>query len=101
MPDHTHLLLQGERLTSDLLRFVHRWKQKSGFLVRRAYGRPLWQEGFYDHVLRDEEDSFRIAAYIVANPVRAGFVRSITEYPYSGSSIYSLQTLASVWESRD
>jgi REP element-mobilizing transposase RayT len=101
MPDHAHLLLLGERLTSDLLRFVHRWKQKVGFLVRRACGRALWQDGFYDHVLRDEEDSFRIAAYIVANPVRAGLANSITEYPYSGSCVYSLQALASVWERRD
>ena len=36
----------------------------------------------------------RLPPNIVANPVRAGLVKSVTDYPYSGSSLYSLQELA-------
>jgi hypothetical protein len=61
----------------------------------RTLRRPH-QDGFYDHVLRREEDSLAIAAYIVANPVRAGLVKSVTEYSYSGSSLYSLHELAGI-----
>jgi REP element-mobilizing transposase RayT len=44
-------------------------------------GIPRWQEGFHDHALRREEDLRDIARYIVLNPVRAGLVRNIREYP--------------------
>jgi tRNA U34 5-methylaminomethyl-2-thiouridine-forming methyltransferase MnmC len=69
--------------------------------VRAAIDADLWQDGFYDHVLRREEDSPAIAAYIVANPVRAGLVKSVTEYSYSGSSLYSLYKLAEISPRRD
>lgn len=32
--------------------------------------RPLWQERYYDHVVRNEEELNRISDYIVANPSR-------------------------------
>ena len=69
--------------------------------MRAAIDADLWQDGFYDHVLRREEDSLAIAAYIVANPVRAGLVKSVTEYPYSGSALYSLHELAEISRRRD
>jgi putative transposase len=96
MPDHVHLLAEAQAHTSDLLRFARTWKQRSAVCVRAAMDADLWQDGFYDHVLRREEDSLAIAAYIVANPVRAGLVKSVTEYSYSGSSLYSLHELAEI-----
>jgi hypothetical protein len=42
----------------------------------------LWQKSFYDHGLRSEEDLKGIARYIVANPLRAGLVEHIGEYPH-------------------
>jgi REP element-mobilizing transposase RayT len=30
----------------------------------------LWQRGFYDHVVRDEQDLRRIREYIATNPIR-------------------------------
>ena len=41
----------------------------------------LWQEGFHDHALRKEEDLVKLARYIVANPLRAGIVSKIADYP--------------------
>jgi REP element-mobilizing transposase RayT len=41
----------------------------------------LWQEGYHDHALRQEEDIKQIARYIVANPLRAGLVQSVADYP--------------------
>jgi len=62
MPDHVHVLAEGQAPTSDLLRFVRAWKQRAAVRVRSAKGVELWQEGFYDHVLRHEEDSLAVAA---------------------------------------
>jgi putative transposase len=41
----------------------------------------LWQDGFHDHAIRREEDLRAIARYVVFNPVRAGLVRSLRDYP--------------------
>jgi putative transposase len=101
MPDHVHVLAEGQARTSDLLRFARTWKQRCAVRVRAAIDVDLWQDGFYDHVLRGEEDSLAVAAYIVANPVRAGLVKSVTEYAYSGSSLYSLHELAEISVRRD
>jgi REP element-mobilizing transposase RayT len=42
----------------------------------------VWQRGFYDRAVRKEDDLVDMARYIVANPLRAGLVRSIKCYPH-------------------
>jgi putative transposase len=52
--------------------------------INRLSGFPqtkLWQRGFHDHAIRKDEDIKRIARYIVANPLRAGLVEKIEDYP--------------------
>ncbi len=82
MPDHWHGLLElGEE---SLGRAVGRAKAAAS-RAWRATGRdqtPLWAQGFHDHALRREEDALAIARYIVANPVRAGIVKRVGDYPY-------------------
>lgn len=41
----------------------------------------IWQKGFHDRALRREEDVRSVARYMVMNPVRAGIVKRIWEYP--------------------
>ena len=60
-------------------------KQCSGFHFRRRFGITLWQRYFYEHVGRDDETTEVIAVYVVENPLRAGLVRRIEEYPFIGS----------------
>jgi putative transposase len=57
MPDHVHLLAEGQSNESDLRAFVKHVKQSSGFDYRRQRAERLWQPSFYDHVLRDHEAS--------------------------------------------
>jgi len=42
----------------------------------------VWQPGFHDHALRKEEDVRAVARYVVANPLRAGLVQRIGDYPH-------------------
>jgi putative transposase len=84
MPDHVHLLVEGESDTADLQRFVKRWKQTTGFEYAKEHGCRLWQVGFFDHVLRCDEDTERQALYILGNPIRAGLTKAIGEYPFAG-----------------
>ena len=82
MPDHIHVLL--ELRDTPLQRVLNRLKSRSAVTLNREIGRGgrFWALGYYDHALRAEEDSQDIARYIVANPLRAGLVRRIGDYPY-------------------
>jgi hypothetical protein len=43
---------------------------------------PVWQSGFHDRALRHDEDLLDAARYIVANPLRAGLVKSLRMYSH-------------------
>ena len=85
MPDHVHLLVTGESEASDGKDFIKRAKQYSGFYYAKTYRTKLWQRYSYEHVLRDAEKSVDAARYILGNPLHAGFVTRVEDYPYSGS----------------
>ena len=85
MPDHAHLLVEGLTERSDFRRFAKMVKQRAGAAYALTSDTPLWQKGYYEHVLREEEDAKEIARYMIANPVRAGIAESPDQYPYSGS----------------
>ena len=83
MPDHAHWLLQpGERET--LAQVVSRMRARSGQAVNRLRGekRPVWASSWDDRVLHDGEDPRAMARFIVANPLRAGLVRALADYPF-------------------
>ena len=93
MPDHAHLLVEGLADTSDLREFAKLAKQRSGAQYGIQIGGRLWQEGYYDHVLRDDEDARQVARYILENPVRAGLVSTLFQYPHLGSDVWTLNEL--------
>lgn len=77
MPDHVHWLMQlGERaFLSDVVAAVKG-------VTAHALGGRIWQSGFHDHALRQEEDLPALARYIVANPLRAGLVARVGDYSH-------------------
>ncbi len=82
MPDHLHwLLIVNETELSEVVRI---FKGKSSFYLKKSFQHngAFWQRGFYDHALRKEEGLRAAARYIVANPLRAGLVETIGDYPY-------------------
>jgi REP-associated tyrosine transposase len=93
MPDHVHVLATGTSDDSDLRQFVSRWKQQTGHAYKRQRKARLWQEGFYDHVLRAEEDRAAVIRYLLENPLRAGLVQNLHDYPYWGSGLCSREEL--------
>jgi putative transposase len=93
MPDHVHALLEATSPSADFLKFVAMFKQRSGFEYKQRTGSRLWQDSFHDHVLRDDEASLAVAAYIVGNPIAAGLCADIRTYPFVGSARYSIEEL--------
>jgi len=91
MEDHLHALVAGSVEQANAKEFAAVFRQKAGFHFRRQRGERLWQEGFFDKVLRERDATFDVVSYILANPVRAGLCADPASYPYSGSSRYSLE----------
>ncbi|NBA95906.1 transposase [Pseudomonas sp. R5(2019)] len=81
MPDHFHWLI--ELRAGELSDVVRRTKARTTHSVNAAMGRSgrLWQAGFHDRAVRREEDVKRLARYVIANPVRAGLVERVGDYP--------------------
>ncbi|AMO77890.1 transposase [Pseudomonas sp. R3.Fl] len=83
MPDHAHWLLQigsGASLNS----LVNRLKSCSARHVNQCLGRSgtLWARAYHDRALRRDEDLRAAARYVVANPLRAGLVAKVGDYPF-------------------
>ena len=96
MPDHVHVLIEGERSNSDFIKWLNLWRQLSGFYWRQRTANYLWGEGYWDYTLRTEDSVRGLASYIAWNPVRAGLVTSPAEYPWIGSERFTVEELASV-----
>jgi putative transposase len=82
MPDHAHWLLQlgGDALPA----LVNRLKCASARHVNRVCGTtgPVWARAYHDHAVRRDEDVRVLATYIIANPLRAGLVERVADYPF-------------------
>jgi putative transposase len=78
MPDHVHWLfeLKGETLG----RVVARVKSRVSRNI--ASVEEIWQRGYFDHALRQDEAIETVSAYIVNNPIRARIVAEIEQYSH-------------------
>lgn len=81
MPDHLHWLVQLE--TRELHVLMRRVKGGSArrLNARLGWSGRFWQDGFHDRAIRREEDVRAVARYVAANPLRAGLVSRIGDYP--------------------
>lgn len=81
MPDHLHWLFELKNNT--LTCIMARTKSRITLALNRSLERDgsLWQHGFHDRAIRRDEDLPAVARYIVANPLRAGLVDKIGDYP--------------------
>jgi REP element-mobilizing transposase RayT len=83
MLEHLHWLFQS---TSDknLSKVIQILKGRSSRAINQyeKSGGFSWQRGFYDHAIRTEENLLAVSRYIVANPLRAGLVEHVGNYPF-------------------
>ena|SRR5579884_395867 len=87
MPNHLHLLLTpaGNVSLEKALQYI-----KGGASHRihaeRSHKMAIWQPGFHDWTIRDEEDFRAKVSYIHLNPVRAHLADRAEQWPYSSAS---------------
>ncbi|MCQ2999652.1 transposase [Pseudomonas syringae] len=81
MPDHFHWLVELNK--GSLGALLKQVKARSAIQINKALDRegPIWQRGFHDRAVRREDDVRQLARYIVANPLRAGLVKRVGDYP--------------------
>ncbi|WP_295436555.1 transposase [uncultured Thiodictyon sp.] len=82
MPTHLHWLvvLTADRGLDEVMQSL---KGAAARRINQRLGRTgvLWQDGYFDHALRRDEDLRAVARYIVGNPLRAGLVQHLGDYP--------------------
>ena len=85
MPDHLHFVTEGMTDASNLVKFVHTFKQITAYEYRQTHKCHLWQTRFYDHIVRSADDLNAVLCYVWMNPVRKGLCTDPGLYPFSGS----------------
>ena len=86
LPDHIHLFIIGPQNFS-LGKWVGALKRGVGSVVDRGQSRdPIWQRGFFDHVLRSNESYAQKWDYVRENPVRVGLVSNADQWRFAGEN---------------
>ena len=82
MPDHIHGLCS--LLCDDLSKTMKLLKGRSARALNELMQDKgqVWQPGYYDHGLRQDEAVEPIVNYIINNPVRAGLVEKSEQWPW-------------------
>ena len=86
MPDHVHFFCSAELDAKSLPVFMQAWKQWTSKRMARElnFAGTIWQEEFFDHVLRSTESYSQKWDYVRENPVRAGLVTKMKDWPRHG-----------------
>jgi len=81
MHDHVHVLLKPLE-KHRLEELVQSWKSFTSHKFRQEYGReiPIWQEDYFDRIIRDEKEFIDKAQYILGNPLKRW--PEVEEYPW-------------------
>ena len=87
MPDHMHFFVRGG---DDFKRtqWVNGLKRAISVALGATKKRPLWQPGFFDRVLRNDESYSQKREYVLKNPVRAGLVPRVDDWPFQGEFVF-------------
>ena len=86
MPNHVHLLLQmADGYT--LAQTIHSLKSYTANEANKILGRqgPFWWREYFDRYIRDYQHYKRVVCYILNNPVKAGLVKVVEDWPWIGT----------------
>lgn len=95
LPDHLHTIWQMPENDAD---FSTRWNQIKRYVSHhcRHYDNlaktaneikkrqsSIWQQRFWEHCIRDDEDFANCMDYIHFNPVKHGYAKAAKDWPFS------------------
>ena len=87
LPDHFHWIMRTEDASGNFSKplqnikwnFTYNYKH----LHRIDHSISIWQRGFWDHIIRDEDDLENHFHYIHWNPIKHGYVDKPEDWPHS------------------
>ena len=93
LPEHMHCMLtmphddydyamRIRRIKSLFSQALPDIKERSTVRLRRGQ-RGIWQNRYWEHLIRDEADYRAHMDYIHINPVKHGYVEKVIDWPYS------------------
>jgi putative transposase len=87
LPDHLHLFvaLPDDLKLGEWVGTLKRVLARS--LERSESSDPAWRRGFFDHVLRSNESYAEKWNYVRENPVRAGLINKVDDWPFCGEIV--------------
>ena len=87
LPDHLHLFvsLPDNIQLGDWIGTLKRFLAQAVEVSDSSD--PIWQRGFFDHVLRSGESYSQKWNYVRENPKRAGLISHADYWPYSGEIV--------------
>jgi putative transposase len=87
MPDHIHLLIKTPDDSPDYSPVIHSIKRNFTFEYKKLHNITkqitIWQNRFYDHVIRDDIDYENHIDYVHYNPVKHGYVQDPLDWKWS------------------
>jgi len=86
MANHVHTLLAPHKPLWEVTRAVKNTSAREANRILGRTGQPFWQAESYDRWVRSAEEFHRIVRYIEWNPVKAGLVERIEQWPWSSAS---------------
>lgn len=93
MPNHVHVVVTPYpgHVLPDIL---HSWKSFTAHRINAILGREgrLWEEEFFDHLVRNERDFEKFVRYTEENPVNAGLCALPEDWPFSSARYRERQT---------
>jgi putative transposase len=75
--------------------FPSRWRAIKTFFcielgkhVPRMQMKNIWQRGYWEHTIQDEQDYKTHMDYVHINPLKHGYVNRVSDWPYSSFHSY-------------
>jgi putative DNA methylase len=86
MPNHVHVILKPHQKLPEILRWLKTATAVRANNIVGRTGQPFWQREYFDRWIRTSKELASVTAYVETNPVKAGFVGCVEDWPWSSAS---------------
>lgn len=94
LKDHFHIIIDPKG--NDITKIIQGIKMSFGSLYRKVHSMKsgkVWQNRYWDHIIRNQDDLNKHIDYIHYNPVKHGYVMSPFDWEFSSINIFRKQGL--------
>jgi REP element-mobilizing transposase RayT len=86
MPNHAHIVLHPQHKLADIVKWLKATTAHRANEILVRTGQKFWQREYYDHWLRDRRELESTITYVETNPVDAGLVANLKNWPWSSAT---------------